>query len=356
VRLVRIPLLLLAILSLLLGMAGGLARLGWSLGPVPSEAIEQHGALMVAGFLGTLIALERAVASRRGWALLGPLLAGVGALATVAAGGAPARWLLWLGACVLLSVLARAWWRMRSAFAAIQLLGAVGLVVGGALWAAGRPVSEALPWWTGFLLLTIAGERLELSRILQPPPLALRLFAAIALLLGVGAVVAGFRPEAGWRLGGVAWLGFALWLGRWDLARRSIRRAGLPRFMAVALLAGYAWLGVAGVLAIRFGAPGAGPFYDAILHAFLLGFAFAMIFAHAPVIFPTVLGLAMPFRGRFYAHLALLILGLALRVASDLAGWTAGRQWGGAANGAAILLFLVQSVSALERRNSLPVL
>ncbi len=34
-RLARIPLLLLAILSLLLGMAGGLARLGWNLGPVP---------------------------------------------------------------------------------------------------------------------------------------------------------------------------------------------------------------------------------------------------------------------------------------------------------------------------------
>jgi hypothetical protein len=350
-RLARIPLLLLAILSLLLGMAGGLARLGWSLGPVPPMAIAQHGTLMVAGFLGTLIALERAVAARRSWAYAGPLFAGLGALALVAASmGAPARWLLWLGAAVLVAVLGNIGWRVRTPFALIQLLGALGLAVGSALWAAGRPIPDALPWWAGFLLLTIAGERLELSRILQPPLLALRLFAAIALLLGLGALLAGFDAQLGWRLGGCAWLGLALWLARWDLARRSVRRAGLPRFMAIALLSGYAWLGLAGILAIRFGAPGAGPVYDAILHCFLLGFVFVMIFAHAPVIFPTVLGLAMPFRKRFYSHLALLHLGLALRVASDLAGWTAGRQWGGAANAVAILLFLVQTVSALERR------
>jgi len=35
--------------------------------------------------------------------------------------------------------------------------------------------------------------------------------------------------------------------------------------------------------------------YDAFLHAVLLGFVFAMIFGHAPIIFPAVLGIRIPF-------------------------------------------------------------
>ena len=45
---------------------------------------------MTLGFLGTLIALERAVALRLAWGYLAPLLSGVGGLAIVA--GVPAPW------------------------------------------------------------------------------------------------------------------------------------------------------------------------------------------------------------------------------------------------------------------------
>jgi metal-sulfur cluster biosynthetic enzyme len=53
-----------------------------------------------------------------------------------------------------------------------------------------------------------------------------------------------------------------------------------------------------------------GPQYDATLHAFFLGFVFAMIFAHAPIIFPAVLGARMAYRPLFYAHVVLLQLTL----------------------------------------------
>ena len=53
-----------------------------------------------------------------------------------------------------------------------------------------------------------------------------------------------------------------------------------------------------------------------------------MIFAHAPVIFPSVLGVQPVFSNRFYVHVALLTLGLLLRVAGDLAGSGSLRQWG----------------------------
>ncbi|HJS36788.1 MAG TPA: hypothetical protein VJ789_01515, partial [Burkholderiales bacterium] len=57
----RLPLLALGFLSLALGVAGGLVRLGAEI-PAPPGAIALHGPLMVSGFLGTVIGLERAVA------------------------------------------------------------------------------------------------------------------------------------------------------------------------------------------------------------------------------------------------------------------------------------------------------
>ncbi|MBL8957988.1 MAG: hypothetical protein JNK82_44855, partial [Myxococcaceae bacterium] len=50
----------------------GLSRMGAVPIPAPRAAAD-HGPLMVSGFLGTVIALERAVASGRLWAYLGPL-------------------------------------------------------------------------------------------------------------------------------------------------------------------------------------------------------------------------------------------------------------------------------------------
>ena len=85
----RVPVLALAAASLLGGLAGGLARLGTG-SPSPDGAAAGHGVLMTLGFLGTLIALERAVALRRAWGYLAPILSGVGGLAIIV--GVPAPW------------------------------------------------------------------------------------------------------------------------------------------------------------------------------------------------------------------------------------------------------------------------
>lgn len=61
-RWTRLPLMALALLALLLGLWAVLLRLGWRLPPLTPQLILLHGPLMVAGFLGTLISLERAVA------------------------------------------------------------------------------------------------------------------------------------------------------------------------------------------------------------------------------------------------------------------------------------------------------
>jgi hypothetical protein len=96
----------------------------------------------------------------------------------------------------------------------------------------------------------------------------------------------------------------------------------------------------------------AGPRYDAMLHAVFLGFVFSMIFAHAPVIFPSIIGIALPFRRRFYLHLALLHGALLLRVGGDLALSTAVQQWGGVGNIAAVLLFLFNNLRSVMTARS----
>jgi hypothetical protein len=132
-----------------------------------------------------------------------------------------------------------------------------------------------------------------------------------------------------------------------DIARRTVRQRGLTRFIAAAMLSGYAWLAAGGVLfAVLGGRLVAGPPYDAALHAVFVGFVFSMIFGHAPVILPAVLRVAVPYRAWFYAHLLLLHLSLALRVGGDLLGWWGVRRWGGLLGAAAILLFLALTAAS----------
>jgi len=53
---------LIVIMALLGGLGSGLARLGWPMDPMSQNWLLIHGPLMISGFLGTLICLERGVA------------------------------------------------------------------------------------------------------------------------------------------------------------------------------------------------------------------------------------------------------------------------------------------------------
>jgi hypothetical protein len=83
--------------------------------------------------------------------------------------------------------------------------------------------------------------------------------------------------------------------------------------------------------------------HDAMLHAVFLGFVVSMVFAHAPVIFPAVLGLPLAYRPAFYLHVGVMYVSLILRVVGDLVDslgrW---RVWGGFFNAFALLLFPAQ--------------
>jgi hypothetical protein len=347
----RAPLMALAIVALFAGLWGGLIRLGLSLPTAVMSTAELHGPLMALGFLGTLISLERAVALDRPWAYVAPLASAVGALA--ASAGAPDSFgaaLLMLGGCVLLTAHLVLHRLQPSAHNVLMGLGALAWCVATLLWLTGADVSQFAPLLAGFLVLTIVGERLELTRAVHRSPRVRRLLIATVAVFVGGLAVSVFAEPTGLRIAGVALIGQAAWLARYDLARRTVRMGGVTRFMAVALLAGYVWLGCAGVLWAVYAPVADGSAYDASLHAVFLGFVMSMVFAHAPVIVPAVLRVPLPFHRGFYAHLALLHGSLALRlIGGDLGGSTVLWQWGGIAGEAAILLFVGTTAAALAR-------
>ena len=351
----RVPLMALVLVALLAALWGGLLRLGWRWAVLRPSLPVQHGPLMVSGFLGTLIALERAVALGRRWPYAVPLASGMGAVWLAVEGQSqvgPA--LLTLGSVGLVAIFVLIVRRQPALFTAMMGAGAVLWLVGNLVWLAGQPVYQVVLWWVGFLVLTIVGERLELARLRRPSR------RSVGVLLGlVGFFVAGLVGSlldlgAGTRVVGVASVLLAFWLLRNDIARHTIRQEGLPRYVGICLLSGYVWLGVGGLLALRFGALYAGPRYDAMLHSLLIGFVFAMILGHAPIIFPAVLNTPLSFRPVFYVHLVLLHVSLLLRLVGDLmAQWTA-RRWGGLLNAVVILLFLGTLVQSAWRARHAP--
>jgi hypothetical protein len=233
-------------------------------------------------------------------------------------------------------------------------LGALCWLVGNVLWLSGQSVFEVVHLWTAFLVLTIVGERLELSRVRHLTRQSVTLFTLSTVIYFAGVIWTVVDLGTGIRLLGIGALLLAGWLLRYDIAGLTIRQRGLPRYIAACLLAGYAWLGFGGLIAIWQGAVYAGPAYEIILHAFLLGFVFSMIFGHAPIILPAITGLRLNYTPIFYAHLSLLHVTLAYRVYGSLSGDFAARQQGGLFNVVAVLLFLAATLIAVLRSNLKP--
>ncbi len=342
----RLPLLVLGFVSLISGVLAGLARLGWDVPLPPAQLLLLHGPLMVSGFLGTVIGLERAVAMGRRWAYAGPLLSGLGGVAFLVGFpffiGATA---ITLGSAVLFAGTTLIMLRQRELFMLTMVLGALSWLIGNLLWLAGTPVPGVVTLWINFLVLTIAGERLELSRFLPPSPVAKRIFAVILAMLLTSSFLG--ETSIGIMLNGFGLLTLALWLLRQDIARRTVKEQGLTRFIAVCLLSGYAWLAVGSIMLLVAGSLAGA--YDVVLHTILIGFVFSMIFGHAPVIFPAVLRIKMPYHWTFYLPLLALHVSLLVRLAGDGLMLPALRSLGGLLNAAALALFILSTVSSVIR-------
>ena len=347
--------------SLAAAVVGGLLRAGavtTGLGDraVVGHAALAHAALMLPGFLGTAIAIERAVAIRRRWAFATPLASGLAGVCLLAGAATTGAALFVLAALAFVVVNAVVVARQRAAHTMLLLVGALALLAGSSLFAAGGGLAaaSALPWWFAFPVLTIAAERLEMTRLARRHPASLPTLAACVAALGIGAALGPFAPVAGGAVYGLALMALAAWLGVFDIARRTVRAPGLPRYMALCLLAGYAWLGVAGLawFGMAFGCPGR----DMALHALGLGFIVSMVMGHAPVILPAVAHVKLHFSGWFYLPLTLLHGSLAWRLFGGI-GRPEWRSAGAALNAMAIAVFAATAAAAAlawRRRASAP--
>lgn len=189
-RLLRAALLIAAVAGLLLGMWAGLVRLGWPWPPLAPVLPMLHGPTMACGFLGTLIGVERAVGTGKHWAYLGPALVAFGVLlALLGMPGNAGPLLVTLGSAIVTLVLVGLARLHPANYTVTMAVGGGAWVIGNLLWWLGWPLYVVALWWIGFLVLTIAGERLELSRMLKLTPTVQRgSFMAAALLLcgGIG--------------------------------------------------------------------------------------------------------------------------------------------------------------------------
>lgn len=357
----RLPLLLPGMVALLVGVLSGLARLGLDQPGFALAQAGQHGALMISAFLGTVISLERAVALGRGWPYLGPICSGLTGLALLA--GLPLLLVQGLGVVAGVVLLAASVQVLRLQpllHNATLALGALCWLVGGVVWFAAGAVAPAAPWWMAFLVLTIAGERLELTRFLPQTRGKQPAFIVVVAILVAGLLATRVLEAQGLALVAAALLALSAWLLRYDIARRTVRQQGLTRFMAVCLLTGYVWLAVGGLLGLAGGfVPGSG-WRDAALHAVLLGFVFSMILGHAPIIFPAVARIKLPYHPVFYLPLLLLHGSLLLRLGAVLLGTGRPdgllglRQLASVGNGLALALFVATVVTAVLRARSHP--
>ncbi|GAA4463105.1 hypothetical protein GCM10023189_40710 [Nibrella saemangeumensis] len=340
----KVLLLPFAILSLVVGLLTGLVRLGWAI-PV-TEAAGQHGALMVGSFLGTLIALERAVVFKNRWALLAP---GINALSLPAfLLGQPlvAQGLLLMGSLGMVVMTYLFMTRYTEKYYYLLFGGSICLVIGHVLLLQTHFYPIAVPWWIAFLLLTITAERLELSRFLPVKPWQRNgLWGAVGLFL-VG-VMQPFHG-VGQPLTGAGMLAIAAWLLRFDMAFKSIRKAGQPRYSGTLLIIGYGWLLVSGGL---FLISSQHPlWYDAALHSFFLGFVFSMIFAHAPIILPGVMGRSgVLYHRSLYIWSVLSSVALGLRLAGAWLEWPQLRSVSGLLQSIVIILFFITILLRLWR-------
>ncbi|MBG7618887.1 hypothetical protein I5R65_05375 [Herbaspirillum sp. AP02] len=312
---------------------GGLLRAG-ALPPLPyvdpliGRAAGQHATLMLSVFLGSVIAIERAVAVRLRWAYLAPLCSVAHGVLLLGADDQLAfLWAPGFGVAsslcfVAVSGLLLA--RQPMAHTVLMSMASLAWLGGNMVFAWQRDANVALLWWFAFVVLTITAERLEMSRLLPRHPVSRPLLLSTVLCLLTALVAALADLRQGWLLFGMALLVLAGWLAAFDVARRTIRAGGLSRYMAVCLLSGYGWLAVSGFgwvgLGLAWEAHPAGglALRDLALHALGLGFIWSMVMAHAPVILPAVARVKVLYGPWFYGPLLLMHASLLLRCAG---GW-----------------------------------
>lgn len=300
-------------LCLLTGLWSGLTRIGWNTYILPLTA--HHGAVMVGGFLGTLISLEKVIPLKKKSLLIIPLINASSVLFFFTGKPSFAIIALIVSSASMLLVFLYYLSRQRNIIYLLMMAGTTCWLVGNILLVTKVFYPLAFPWWTAFALLIIAAERLELTAFLPVRKSIKQLFSILLLLFIVG-VTLSFHGT-GNLISGIALIGIALWLMRYDIIGINLKKSGLSRYVATSLLCGYFALLLTGLFFFTLSDQWLN--YDALVHSFFIGFVFSMIFAHGPMILPGVLGIAVsPYSKLLYLWLGILQSSWLLRVYTDV--------------------------------------
>jgi len=172
-----------------------------------------------------------------------------------------------------------------------------------------------------FPILTILGERVELSRFLSPEMYRraewgfwVAVTASVVLLFRILVVNSDYMVVAWGVLLAVA----VVPVLRSELTLVRLGRKGLHLYLGRHLVVSYVWLFL-GLLVLVI-ARESYPLYDAATHSLSIGFVFTMIMAHAPVIIPVILPRRIAEERLAYYPLTLLIIGTGMRVLGYLLG------------------------------------
>lgn len=202
----------LSLLALLVALWAGLIRLGWHLPHFSPALPYTHGPLMVSGFLGTLISLERAVALQKRWMYLGSLFSGLGGVLLIFDPTSVLVPLLFsLGSLFLILIFFHILRLHRAIYTIVIAIGSFSWLAGNLLWLFSWPFHRFVLWWVAFLVLTIAGERLELNRVLSLPKIVINAFLAIIVLYLGGLLLSIPYFSLGTRLNSLGMIFLAFW-------------------------------------------------------------------------------------------------------------------------------------------------
>lgn len=340
----RLPIVLLAMLCLISGLWSGLNRIGWDVTMLPIAP--HHGAVMVGGFLGTLIALEKIIPLKKRILYLIP---GVNALsiAFFFSGHPKVSLYILVASSASLAIVFLYYFRQqRNVIYLLMFTGACCWLVGNILLLTKFFYPLAFPWWAAFALCIIAAERLELMAFLPVSNFNKKFF--VFLLLAFVAGVSFSFHGTGNLICGISLIGISLWLMRHDIIGINLTKSGLPKFVAASLLSGYTALLMTGIF--FFSLSDQWLTYDAIVHSFFLGFVFSMIFAHGPMILPGVIGISTkPFSRLLYLWLAILQTSWLIRIFADVWIEMELRKASGLLSALAIVGYFVTLVTAIIR-------
>jgi hypothetical protein len=337
-------------LSLVIGTYNGLIRIGWDL-PI-NKSLAQHGAIMVGSFLGSLILLERVVIFRKGWLYVFPVASGLSILLFLTGKFLPGMDLLIMGDVALACIYIYLYYKHRELFLLIMLTGAICLLGGYLMLIHSRLYPASVPFWFAFILFTIIGERLELTKFLPESRLKFYILFFSVLLFFAGLFLS--YHGSGHLFAGLSMIILSLWLTRFDIAFKSVKIKGIHRYIALNLIAGYIWLLISGTLLII--SADMKYMYDATLHSFFLGFTFSMIIAHGPIIIPAIAGVARkPFHPVLYLWGMIMQISLIIRILADLAGSVQFRELAGMFNVIAVIGFFINVLVLMKVLKSDPV-